>query len=230
MLINNIPIEEFGASVSSKKIHFTELFNTSEIIKDRIVSINNKKGFKQIEFRILFQAENTDVIYKNMSNFTKHLSKEFTLKFKNLSNYFYCYPATTSVEDTPINEMMYLTGTFNCYEYSIEEEKIIDRINSKEIDVKGNLNTPCILEIIPYSDMIDITIGGLSEGNIRIENLKENTPIIIDGEKGEVIQNGVNKFADIDLWEFPYLKNGTNTVTVDKRNCKIKIKYKPRWI
>lgn len=40
----------------------------------------------------------------------------------------------------------------------------------------------------------------------------------------------MNKYGDTDMWDFPRLNPGTNTITVNKNNCDIKIKYKPRYI
>ncbi|WGX77582.1 hypothetical protein QJS64_20190 (plasmid) [Paraclostridium bifermentans] len=84
----------------------------------------------------------------------------------------------------------------------------INRITSKSIDILGNTKTPCILEITPVIDMIDLKINGVSEDPLAIRNLKENKTIIIDGIEGTVIQDGINKFADTDMWEFPFLVPG----------------------
>ena len=116
--------------------------------------------------------------------------------------------------------------------YNIEDEVVetINRIKSKTINVNGNTKVPCIVEITPIIDMIDLTITGLSEYPLTVRNLKGNKTIIIDGIEGTVLQEGENKFADTDMWEFPFLVPGTNTISVNKDTCNITIKYNPRFL
>ena len=65
---------------------------------------------------------------------------------------------------------------------------------------------------------------------ILIKNLTANKTVILDGELQKVTVDGVNKYSDTDMWDFPRLKPGGNKITVNKNNCNIKIKYKPRFI
>ena len=104
----------------------------------------------------------------------------------------------------------------------------MNRVKSKTINVNGNTKVPCTGEITPSIDMIDLTITGVSEDPIVVRNLKGNKTIIIDGIEGTVLQEGENKFADTDMWEFPFLVPGTNTITVNKDTCNITIKYNIR--
>ncbi|MDC4242595.1 phage tail family protein, partial [Clostridium tertium] len=101
---------------------------------------------------------------------------------------------------------------------------------SKTINVSGNLETPAILELTPSIDLIDLTINGLDEEAIILKNLKANKKLIVNGEEGTVTVDGVNKYSDTDMWGFPRLKPGANTITVSKNNVDITIKYKPRYI
>jgi phage-related protein len=77
--------------------------------------------------------------------------------------------------------------------------------------------------------MISITLTGLGE-IITVKNLKANTPITIDGEACIVTEKGANKFAETDMWEFPVLQPGSNTIVTDNVNSTLRIQYKPRWI
>ena len=113
-----------------------------------------------------------------------------------------------------------------------EVKEEIDRFTSKIIDinVNGNLTTPAIIEIIPTIDLVDITIEGLADDPIIIKNLTADKKVIVDGELQKVTVDGVNKYGDTDMWDFPRLQPGANTIIVNKNNCDIKIKYKPRYI
>ena len=105
----------------------------------------------------------------------------------------------------------------------------MNRETSKNINVEGNIKTPCIIEITPLLDTIDITISGLND-DIVIKNLKVNKKIIINSLEGTVLEDGINKFADTDFWEFPYLLPGVNTIKINKDTCNINVKYKNRYI
>ena len=78
--------------------------------------------------------------------------------------------------------------------------------------------------------MINLEITGLGEDSIVIKNLNRDEKIILDGISGSVTVNGKNKFADTDLWNFPYLSPGTNTITFSKNYFTGIIKYKPRFL
>ncbi|WP_443660663.1 phage distal tail protein [Clostridium algidicarnis] len=52
----------------------------------------------------------------------------------------------------------------------------------------------------------------------------------MNGEDGTVLQDGINKFTDTDMWDFPSLKPGSNTIALSKNTVDINIKYKGRWI
>jgi phage-related protein len=40
----------------------------------------------------------------------------------------------------------------------------------------------------------------------------------------------VNKFSDTDLWAFPVVQPGKNTVSVDSPDCTVKVEYKPKFM
>jgi len=43
-------------------------------------------------------------------------------------------------------------------------------------------------------------------------------------------QNSVNKFGDTDMWEFPTLQPGVNTIDIDILTADVQIKYKPKFL
>lgn len=83
---------------------------------------------------------------------------------------------------------------------------------------------------MPLQKYAEVTITGLTKDAIKIKNLVENKKIIIDGEKNIVTEDGLNKFKDTDMWEFPYLEQGENTIRIDKNNINVTIKYRTRFI
>ncbi|WP_233429138.1 phage distal tail protein [Clostridium cadaveris] len=118
----------------------------------------------------------------------------------------------------------------DAYEYSNEVTETMNRITSKTINNIGTEDTPAIVEITSSISLVDLIITGLADDPITIKNLTADKKIIINGEDGTVLENGINKFGDTDLWEWPRLKAGSNSITVSKNSCDITIKYKPRYI
>lgn len=230
MFINNIDIKTFEASVSSKLITPTQIQMDKEKIKLIIVKTLVKKLYKKISIKILFEGLSRDVINKNISAFSSLLKDECDIKFKNLSNKFHCYVQSIEPEEPGINEWMYLNIDLDAYEYSNEVTETMNRITSKTINNIGTEDTPAIVEITSSISLVDLIITGLEDGPITIKNLTAGKKVIINGEDGTVLENGINKFGDTELWEWPRLLPGSNTITVSKNSCDITIKYKPRYI
>ena len=177
---------------------------------------------------MLFINTNRDLILKDISKFMGEVS-ECDIKFKNLSNFYHCILTNSEIEDTEFDDWLYLNLEFVGYEYNTEVVEGMNRITTKAINVTGNLATPAIVEITPSVDLIDmvLTINGEA---ITIKNLTASKKIILNSEDCTVTELGINKFGDVDLWQFPQLSAGANTITVNKSTCDITIKYKPRFI
>ncbi|MFR4897226.1 MAG: phage distal tail protein [Blautia hansenii] len=90
-------------------------------------------------------------------------------------------------------------------------------------------------ELTPINDTISFTIKGAPKPCYRTTggyyNQKSETgkKVIIDREACTVAQGVTNKFADADMWEFPSLLPGNNTLTFSSALCEVTIKYKPRY-
>ena len=65
-----------------------------------------------------------------------------------------------------------------------------------------------------------------------IKNLSAGKTVIIGGEACTVTEDGANKYADTEMWEFPTLLPGENALTFTSSSvpCDVTIKYKPRYI
>ena len=115
----------------------------------------------------------------------------------------------------------------------------IDDASGKMVDVAGNLETPCIIELVPSGAITKYTIKGAARDpvtgeaeDIVIKNLSAGKKVIIDGEACTVTEDGANKYEDTEMWEFPTLLPGENALTFTSSSvpCDVTIKYKPRYI
>lgn len=133
-----------------------------------------------------------------------------------------------------------LSLVFQAWEKKDDEvTETIEDATSKTINVTGNLNAPCIIELTPSGAITTYTIQGAArdpvtgeEEDIVIKNLSAGKKVIIDGEACTVTEDGANKYEDTEMWEFPTLLPGENALTFTSSSvpCDVTIKYKPRYI
>lgn len=93
---------------------------------------------------------------------------------------------------------------------------------------EGNIESRPILRLEKaISDKVDITVN-----NLRFKySFEQDTYIEIDCEEKTVKYEGLNRNRQIEIgYDFPKLKVGNNTVTINSGDCIIKAKRKDRWL
>lgn len=233
MLIDNVDIENFNAKQLTVDIQTSSLTNSSEWIERTLnpIFLENYIGFKTIKIELKFKGLNGDEALTSISNLMSKLTGIVVLKLDGYSKNYRCVLNGNGETSKTVSEKFYKkTLTFIGYAFSDEIIETMNRIVSKTINVSGNIKTPAIIEITPAIEIGSLEITGCSDDSIVINNLEVGKTVIVNGEDGTVTVDGVNKFSDTELWEFPRLKAGANTITVDKSSTDINIKYEPRFI
>lgn len=231
MIANGIDIlKTYDAILTGRDIQACNIVTFDKWLDDSFdPRVNNQKeGYSAITVKLLVEGSNEDDVLLKTSNII-NICKKGELKF---SDFNFSYNISLEKhQEKLISEILYeLTLNFkSTFKLSDEITINMNRETSKNINVEGNIKTPCIIEITPLLDTIDITISGLND-DIVIKNLKVNKKIIINSLEGTVLEDGINKFADTDFWEFPYLLPGVNTIKINKDTCNINVKYKNRYI
>lgn len=231
MLINNIDISKFSGKVLDVDIQNSNILNEFEDINNLIPFFQKSRvKLNIITVTFLINSKDKRKYYLDKSNLLAEMLEPFEVYFKDRNLKFKCVlkGQTSQASLKQIRGKLQLT----MYGYNIENEIEVDinKILSKEITIVGNTEVPAIVEVIPVVDIIDITLEGLADDPIKIKNLKQNKKVILDGELQTITVDGVNKFGDTDMWDFPSLKPGSNTIKISRSDCNIKIKYKPRFI
>lgn len=237
MRINEKTIYELNGELISKKYvpaSSEKSINWSSSNNNPIVISKNKSN-AVYEVEIVIKDLTEELVKKSMSNLLNELI-ECVINFIGENIYYKCLYDKSISDEIFYNELednycLKIKVFLNISEFyeSIKTE-VMNRVSTKTINVLGNINTPTIVEIIPSIDIIDLTIEGLADDPITIKNLKANKKVILDGELQKVTVDGVNKYGDTDMWDFPRLTPGANTIKVSRINCDITVKYKPRWI
>lgn len=233
MLINNKNISEFNAKLLSRSISNADFNITNEWLNNSInplISKNYHYKYKKLKFSLDIKCNSASELEAMKSNLFKELAIS-TIKFSDINYYYNGFV-------TSISEPSFITEVFETIIFEMlviaEGKEIIKNMKLGDttctFNVDGNQVTPAIVEIIPNVSLIDLTLEGLSEDPIILKNLKMNEVFILDGVKGKVTCNGANRLNDTDFWEFPKLKPGQNTMKINKANCTINVKYKPRYV
>lgn len=230
MKINDIDISKFKALLESKDIQTSEIKIYNDWLRNASNYIVEGKEEKYISIKCKFvvQGETEQKALENISNLIKN-AEICTLKFDNVDFYYDAIlvnKTSKRVIDTLYEvQIDWKSG----YAYKSQLKEIMDNISKKTILVEGNIMTPAIIKVTVPIDKIDLKISGFGE-NIIIRNLKAGIPVIINGENCTVLENGKNKYKDTEMWEFPKLNFGMNTISVNDKKCHIEICYKPKWI
>lgn len=108
---------------------------------------------------------------------------------------------------------------------------------TNEIQYDGAYPTPCKATINPTGAIATFTINGLAcnpltleRSQISINGLKTNKPVVIDGVKKIITEDGANKFADAEMWNFPMLTPGMNTIVLSHTTQNTVIEVYKRYI
>ncbi|MBS6509712.1 MAG: phage tail family protein [Paraclostridium bifermentans] len=233
MLINNIDISKYNARVLDVNIQNSSISNLSDSdMKNKLIPIllNSQVYLNNITVTLLINSLDKKQYYLDKSNLISIMLEPFDIYFKDRNLKFKC----VLVNQADQASLRQIRGRFQLtfIGYNLENEitETFNKTTYKTIDVHGTSKIPIVMEITPSIDMTDLKINGVSDDPLVVKNLKANKKIIIDGIGGTVLQDGINKFEDTDMWEFPFLVPGKNNISASKDTCNITIKYNPRFI
>lgn len=95
----------------------------------------------------------------------------------------------------------------------------------------GTAPAPCKVTIIPKVDMVNLTITGLSQEPIEVDNVQANQVLVLDGELGEILLDEQDYFQHYNAWEFPKLQPGANDIRISNGSqCLVQIEFNARYI
>lgn len=153
--------------------------------------------------------------------------------------YYYGLAAVSTTKENNVVTSFVISLTADPFKYEDAVTESVGTASGKTIDVQGGYETPCIIELTPSGAITTYTIKGAARDpvtgeaeDIVIKNLSAGKTVIIDGEACTVTEDGANKYADTEMWEFPTLVPGANVLTFVSSSvaCSVTIKYKPRYV
>ncbi len=228
MKINNIDITQYNGKQCSINIQ-PSTFNTESLWESNFITpivFNKNATLKKIVLEFAVKGSDKDTINNNVSNIIKLMSKQATYKFDGYEHYYCCIADTPTVK-TSCKKFKVLSTTLYGYEYA--EAKQYQFSDTITINNVATAISPAILKITSNIGLNSLTITGLTQKPITVQNIAINTPVVIDGEKCTIEENGNNIFGRTDIWEFPVIRPGTNTIRLSSA-CTCTLTYKPRYL
>lgn len=89
---------------------------------------------------------------------------------------------------------------------------------------QGSIKSGAILRIKHSGNVQSAIVDG-----ITVSNLSGNLDFVIDGISGEVKCNGINRFLDTDLIEFPKVSPGNNSITFSN-GVTLEVSFYPTFV
>lgn len=118
--------------------------------------------------------------------------------------------------------------TLNGYCKMGQEETITFTGTTYKFDVKGTAETPAVLSLTSDIGLNYLTITGLTEEPITINEVQINSKLLVDGENEKITENGISITNKCYFWEFPRLLPGEANITLSS-SCAATLKYYPRY-
>lgn len=230
MLVNDIDISTFHTRLLTKDIQTAGVTTFDDWLRNALnpLYMGKQEQYKQIKIKLYIKDSDEESALNDISNLVIQLER-CTIKFDDLSFYYDCL--IISKIHTRVK-----TGVYNLeielksgYAYKPAITTTMNNMSAALINVEGNLPSPAIITITPNASMPGINIEGFT-GIIVVANIMQGVPFVIDGEACTVMADGVNRFNDVVMTEFPTLLPGKNPIGLSTSNCLVTISYKPKFI
>ena len=227
--INGIPCTRFKATLLKRDITSVTVENHDDWLDGAIQPIELKEStfsYSKITLKYFVEGIDEKETLKNISNLIKsHIIAE--LIFSDL-NYRY----NTKLKDNTPNHIKgafyELTLTLQS-DFKLDQDKSVTIKSNDIVECDSNVDTPAKITITSESNLSDIKIT-LNDDTFLISSLKNGDVLEINGEDYTIKYNGVDDLSLVDIWRFPVLESGSNTVTINKDKLSVKIDYTERFI
>ena len=235
---------DYGMKLLSIEIGIPETLSEREQLpgRNRYVNTGNLGVFGQRPIKLTFDrmGDYADWLERISLISADVAGQEVELELDSqLGYHYYGLAAVSTTKENNVVTSFVISITADPLKYEDTVTESVGTVSGKTIDVQGDYETPCIIELTPSGAITTYTIKGAARDpvvgeaeDIMIKNLSAGKTVIIDGEACTVTEDGANKYADTEMWEFPTLVPGANVLTFvsSSVSCSVTIKYKPRYI
>lgn len=224
IVINGKALSTFNARLRNREIGLSETDVYKAWADNSItpyISVYEKLKWKQLRLLIEFNGLWSNRELKKTNFHREMLRGKLTFNDEPNIEYFYVIDGAPTLKDSyPSYESVQYD--LSCYKQdSIYTSKALVN-GSNSLTVDQNAIVKLSLKAVTNGTST-VTINGKV---ITLRNMKTTVFRII--ENGTVTESGVNKWTDTDLFAFPSLSKGTNTIVLN--NATGTLEYKRRYI
>lgn len=233
MKVNGVDIRKFKAVQLTVELLPPKFSVNTEWVEGAKIphEFETNVQYGTLKLTVLFRGSGRNEINRTMSEFLALLTRRSELQLDGYKGTYIGDITKNEPKKTKARDKYVLSLEFNGYMTDREVVHTYQGENAATFTTQGTRAAPCVVEILPESDLPTFTIRGFGSDDIVLKNLKRGKLVTIDGIKGTVMQEGANKFGDCDMWEFPYLEQGTeNALMFSSSNCSVTIRYRPMWL
>ena len=233
MKVNGIDIRKYNAKQLTVDIQPASFKANTEWLEGAATphEFETEVQYGTLKLTILFRGSGRSEIVRTVSEFLTLMTQRTELKLDGYKGSYIGDITSNNLAKTKQSNRYILTLQFNGYIADAEIVNTYTGVREARFTTLGTRPTPCIIVVHPTTDLQQLTISGFGEIDIIIGNLKKDVQVIIDGKKGTVTEDGMNKFGECDMWEFPVLTDGEeNIITFSSNKCDIEIRYSPMWL
>lgn len=235
MLINGIPVKEYGAKqltvdFSPSTQELTYEWNAGARLP---IMVDRRTTFKKMTVLLKVTGQSRQEVIKKSSHIHRLAAGQAEYKLDGYKGWVFIgiLEGEPTLKKTVDRNVYKMTLTVTGYMRDEQEQEAqINRSKKGFVFVEGTRDAPITMEITPVVNLPEFGIYGVAERGILIKNLKKDVPVFIDGIAGLVTEAGENKFNDVVMFEFPHLEPGEQIITFSESVCSVKIKYYPMWL
>lgn len=225
MLVNNKKLSEFGGKLLGYSLGGSAV--TNDYLRGPSclapVLLHTDIGLRPLTVTITFEGEDREDTIAKISAFACEVQSKSELWLPDGFTY-------TCIL-TSISEVVEILPNYQEVSYSFDavqhKELVTHRFSSgtsHTVFCQGNLPTECILSVTPATSLSQLMVFG-----IKISSLTAGKTFVIDGIARTVTQDGINKFAQTNLVEFPKLQPGSNLINLSQ-SVPLTVSYYPTFI
>ncbi len=234
MKIDDINIREFDAKQLSVDFTPPQTTVTVDMFDGALIPSESETytPLSGITVEVLFRGNDRDEVMMHISDFNALLQKGVVLTLDGYRRKFKGYMTANTPEKTISKGRYKSSFQFTGYWFSDEVTISWQEQNEMIFEAQGNRWSPCKISITALEYIESMKINGLSD-EITVKTIPRGATVVIDGEKGFVTMDGQNKFDDVEMLEFPYLKTGKDKehhLIFSDKNTIVTIQYKPMWL
>ena len=232
MRINGTDIRRYGAKQLAVEVQPPKMAAGYELFPKALLPVEYETDIPlgTMSVTIYFRERNRAALQRTMSSFMEQFGASCTIdEIGGYKGKFKAFLTDGKYTKTLKLEKKILELSFDGYFFDEEKEAIFDAKTSGRLYAEGSRKTPCIIEVTAKSSLTGYVLT-VNADTYTVETLAAGKTIIIDGIMGKVTLDGENAFPVVDLWQFPRLQTGENTLTFSTNKAKVKIRYVPIWL